>query len=301
MEANTNYRSHLNERSGIFLLIGLMGVTFVIGGILTLGLWKMMTGQSMAEMQTSMLDPTFANEIRITQTVLAFFIFFLPAVCAVLIFYKKPFEYLGFQKNSSGKSYTLVLVIMAVGMVLSGSLATVNEMIPLSDTWKATFKGMEDAYMKQVEAMSQMNGIGDLLLTILVLAFAPAVCEEVFFRAGLQQMMMKVTGKVILSVVITSIIFSAIHFSFYGFLSRTALGIVLGLLYAYSGNIWLSILAHFLNNAFAVVEVYVLRQQGKSLESSIEDKLPAWLCLVAIAGLVYLFKLLKQQEIGSRQ
>ena len=290
MEVNTNYRSNLNERSGVFFLIGLMGVSFVIGGILTMGLWKMMTGQSMMEMQTSMLDPTFAKEIRITQTFLAFFIFFLPAVFAVLIFYKKPFEYLGFAQKSSLKSYAIVLPIMAVGMVLSGSLATVSDMIPLSEGLKATFKGMEDAYMKQVEAMSQMKGIGDLFITIIVMAFAPAVFEEVFFRAGLQKMMIKVTGKVILSVIITSIIFSAIHFSFYGFLSRTALGIILGLLYAYSGNIWLSILAHFLNNAFAVVEVYVLRQQGKSLESSIEDKLPAWLCIVAIVGLVYLVK-----------
>ena len=301
MEANTQYRSHLNERSGVFFLIGMMGVGFVIGGILTFGLWKLMTGQSMMEMQTSMLDPKFANEIRITQTFLAFFIFFLPAVLAVLIFYKKPFEYLGFKTKSSVKTYAMVVPIMAVGMVLSGSLATVNEMIPISAGLKATFKGMEDAYMQQVEAMSQMNGILDLIITIVVMAFAPAVFEEVFFRAGLQQMMMKSTGKLILSVVITSIVFSAIHFSFYGFLSRAALGIILGLLYAYSGNIWLSILAHFLNNAFAVVEVYVLRQQGKSVASSMEDKLPAWLCIVAIVGVWYLFKLMRKEAIGSRQ
>jgi len=45
---------------------------------------------------------------------------------------------------------------------------------------------------------------------------------------------------------VTSIIFSIIHLSFYGFLVRFALGIVLGFIFYYSGSLWLSILFHFL-------------------------------------------------------
>jgi membrane protease YdiL (CAAX protease family) len=75
-------------------------------------------------------------------------------------------------------------------------------------------------------------------------------------------------------VIITSLFFSAIHFSYYGFLSRLALSIVLGLLYAYGRNLWVPILAHFVNNAIAVGQVYYLRRTGQSVVDNIDDKFP---------------------------
>ena len=56
-----------------------------------------------------------------------------------------------------------------------------------------------------------------------------------------------------LAVWITAFIFSAIHLQFYGFLPRFLLGAALGYLFLFSGSIWASIVAHFINNALAVV------------------------------------------------
>jgi len=109
------------------------------------------------------------------------------------------------------------------------------------------------------------------------------------------------TGNLWVSVVVTSILFSAIHFSFYGFLARTALGLVLGLLYAYSKNLWIPILAHFINNAIAVVQVYILRIQGKSIEAAMEDKYPIWWGAIAIVIIVFLFKIYRKGIFKDQQ
>ena len=159
---------------------------------------------------------------------------------------------------------------------------------------------MEDAYMRQIELMSIMNGIGDLLLSLVVMAFAPAVFEEVFFRGGFQNMMFRATGKMWVSILITSLLFSAIHFSFYGFLSRVALSLVLGLLYAYSKSIWLVIITHFLNNAMGVIQIYYLRLKGLPLSVSQDDKYPIWWGFIAIIALVYLFKYFKRSTDAIR-
>ena len=44
-----------------------------------------------------------------------------------------------------------------------------------------------------------------------------------------------------------------VHLQFYGFLPRFLLGAALGYLFLFSGSIWASIVAHFINNALAVL------------------------------------------------
>jgi hypothetical protein len=97
-----------------------------------------------------------------------------------------------------------------------------------------------------------------------------------------------------LSIIIVSILFSAAHFSFYGFLSRIFLGVILGLLYQYSGKLWLNIIAHFFNNALAVTAIYVYKTQGKSMKEAIGENTDAswWgiLLLPFVIGLFIVFR-----------
>ena len=282
MESITQNRPGMTERAGIFILIALMGAGFVVGGGLSFVIWKAMTAQSIEQMQASMMDPSFVNEVRVIQTLLAAFIFFIPALITAFLLNKRPIIYLGLRKKNSLQTIGIGMALMVVTIVLSGALASLTEMIPVSESMRVYFKGLEDIYMKQVLVLSHMTGIPDLLISILVMGLAPAIFEEVFFRGGFQQMMMKSTGKVWFSIIFTSLLFSAIHFSYYGFLSRAAMGIVLGLLFARTGNLWVPILAHFMNNTIGVVQVYILRVQGKNIEDNMDDKFPLWSGILAI-------------------
>jgi membrane protease YdiL (CAAX protease family) len=295
MEQQNENRLGINEKSGLFILIGLMGVGFVVGGFVSITAWKLMTGQDMAQMQVSMTDPGFSNQVRVTQTLLSMCIFLFPALIAARMVDKQPLSYIGLTQKSSALTFVFAIILMLLTIVIGGSLATVNEMIPVTAQMELYFKTMEEDYMKQVEVMSQMKGIGDFLIALLVMAFVPAVVEEVFFRGGFQNMMHRSTGNFWVAIIVTSLLFSAIHFSFYGFLTRTALSIVLGLLYAYTRNLWMPILAHFINNAIGVGEVYYLRSNGQSLSDGIGDKFPIWWGILALVAFIFIFKQFQKQ------
>ena len=296
----TGNRRAMNEKIGLFLLIAFMGVGMVLGSSITLLIWKFKGGQGLADMQIALSNPAQVGFIRITQTILAAFTFFLPSLVAARIVNRKPFSYIGFQSTLNIQTILWGCFLMGITILLSGSLASLNELIPLNEQLKIYAKSLEDAYMKQIELMSVMNGMGDLMFALVVMAFAPAVFEEVFFRGGFQNMMFRATGKMWASILITSLLFSAIHFSFFGFLSRVALSIVLGLLYAYSKSIWMVIIAHFLNNAMGVFQIYYLRMKGLSLAASQEDKYPIWWSIFAVVALVYFFKYFKRSADGIR-
>ncbi len=284
-----NNRPGMTHKAGIFILIALMGVGAIIGGFASVLVWKLMTGQDMIAMQLNLTNPEYVDPVRTIQTVLSILMFLVPAFVAVRIINARPLEYMGFKQKTSLPAFGWAVVLMLITMVIAGSLATLNEMIPLTPSLKTYFTEMETRYIEQVEMMSKMSSKGDLIISLLVMAAVPAVVEEVFFRAGFQNMMQRSTGNIWLSIIITSLLFSAIHFSFYGFLARTAMGVMLGMLYATSKNIWVPVLAHFINNAVAVGQVYYLRMKGETLAEGMDDKFPLSWGIFAIALIWFVY------------
>jgi uncharacterized protein len=94
-------------------------------------------------------------------------------------------------------------------------------------------------------------------LNLLIIAALPAVSEELIFRGVLQGLFQNLFRSGHLAAWITSFLFSAIHFQFYGFLPRLILGLIFGYLFLWSRNIWLPIIAHFVNNAVPTVGAYI--------------------------------------------
>jgi membrane protease YdiL (CAAX protease family) len=183
---------------------------------------------------------------------------------------------------------------MITALFVSAFLSYVNQRLPISESLKLKFDKMENDYNQQVEAIIGLNSFGEYVLALILMAFLPALCEEALFRGGLQNFLTRSTKMPWLSIIIVSILFSAAHFSFYGFLSRIFLGVILGLLYQYSGKLWLNIIAHFFNNALAVTMIYVLKTQGRSLKEAVGDNSDtAWwgiFLLPAVIGLFMVFR-----------
>jgi uncharacterized protein len=139
------------------------------------------------------------------------------------------------------------------------------------------------------------------LISVVVIGFLPAMFEETLFRGGIQNLLSRWSKMPVLSITITAIIFSAVHLSYLGFLSRFALGFVLGWIYYRTGNIWLNILGHFFKNAFAVTIMYEASKQGQKTDpSKIQDHFPLWAALASIAivyALFILFEKVSKKEI----
>jgi membrane protease YdiL (CAAX protease family) len=147
-----------------------------------------------------------------------------------------------------------------------------------------------------VMAMAQMKNTKDFLLVFLVLACAPAIFEELFFRGMIQQFLVNWSKKPFISILLTSIIFSAVHLSYFGFLPRLALGMVLGYIFYYTKSIWLNILLHLVNNGYIVVALYMASRQGKLQEAiaSDSDALPLYVGVIALALIGVLFVILRR-------
>jgi len=268
------------------ILIALIGGGLIVGSFLSLLSWMMMTGSMPKNPEKDMLNPAFANAAKIMQLVLSFAMFFLPAFFYALIKNRNPFRYLGFRSLVSSKQLLLIAGLVLAGIFLSGSLSEINQLIPIPKNLERTFHKWEDNYSDEIMAMATMKTFWDFLFSLVVIALAPAIFEEVLFRGGFQQLFIKWFGNPWVGIIVTSVIFSAVHVSYYGFLSRAALGIILGLLFFYSRNIWLNILLHFLNNAFGLTQLYFISKDGKIPKEAMDDNIPF------VSGSVSLFAVL---------
>ena len=282
-------RQGLSYKAGFFILFGMMGAGFLLGGAAGGLVWSALTGKSILSMEKTMADPAYAGAVRVLQTVSTFFIFFLPAWVTARILNRRPMAFLGYNGRFDWRVLGLALLVMLVCLPLVGALTELNRMIPIGDTLRKKFQALEDAYEKQVEVMSIIRGPWEYLVALGVMALGPAIFEETFFRGGMQNILFRWTGRLWPSVLFTGLLFSAIHFSFFGFIPRMALGVVLGLLYHYSGSLWMAIAGHFLNNAIVVTYIYHLTSNGRSIKEAMDDSDPLWIGLVALTAMVCLF------------
>ncbi|WP_288071857.1 CPBP family intramembrane glutamic endopeptidase [Hydrotalea sp.] len=277
------------------ILIGFAGMGIVVSSVLAVIIWMMMTHQSFTSMATDILLPAYANAAKLIQLVMSFCMFFLPAYFLSLLLSRKPLRYMQYNRKVNIRQVYLVIAMVFAGLFLSGALTQLNQIIPIPHKWEVSFKAMEKAYTDGVKGMASMKNFGDYLYTLFVIAIAPAIFEETFFRGGLQNILVKWTKNAAVGIIITSIIFSAAHTSYYGFLPRFGLGIILGYIYYYGKNIWLNILLHFLNNGFAVTMLYFATKNGQLKEDALDDTtFPWYIGIAAVIALVALFKYFKQ-------
>ena len=79
------------------------------------------------------------------------------------------------------------------------------------------------------------------------------------------------------------------------------LGFILGLLYYRTKNIWVNVVAHFLNNAIAVTQLYFVSSTKKAIAvNDLDPEVPWWLAIAAVIALYYVFILLKKVSEKNR-
>lgn len=109
--------------------------------------------------------------------------------------------------------------------------------------------GIEDAVAQDLESLMRVQHWSDLPVMAFSLALVPAVSEELFFRAYLQRRLIRLAPHTYwLCIVVVSVLFSFLHASLVGFLSRFLLSLGLGYAYYRRGNIAVPIFIHALNN-----------------------------------------------------
>jgi membrane protease YdiL (CAAX protease family) len=223
-------------------------------------------------------------------------LFVIPPFLLALLWSTQPFTYLRIHSLPTFKSAIFAIAVMITAIPAINLLSELNHAVSFPH-----FLSFLEKYMMEMEAKAEtlthkmlaVSSIPDLLINIGLIAIIPAVGEELFFR-GIIQRMFQDKLKTHMAVWVTAFIFSSIHFQFYGFIPRLLMGAFLGYLYVWTNNLWVPILAHFTNNALAVVFFY-LKNTGQTtvdLENigNSETYLVGMISMVTVAVLIYFFR-----------
>lgn len=185
----------------------------------------------------------------------------LPAYLIVAFTNAKPNFYLKIRSadrniHDRGINILFTILVFFLSYVFASFLATMNKGMTLPESMSGiedAMRSMEDAALETTNLLLSGESIGSLILSIVVIAGLAAVSEELFFRGAMQQFIQEKLKNEHQAVWLTALIFSIIHFQFYGFLPRLFLGLILGYLFFYTKNLWMPIVLHFLNNATVIV------------------------------------------------
>lgn len=204
------------------------------------------------------------NILKYFQIVQAISLFIIPALLSGYFLYgsDERFFGLGIKQKPSIRAIVLAAAAMIIALPLINLLAIINQHAQLPDflsgmeTWMQT----QESYAQELtEYFLEVKNINGLLLNIFMIGILPGIGEEFLFRGVIQRIFGNITKNIHAAILITSILFSALHFQFYGFIPRLVMGIYFGYLLVWTGNIWVPVIAHFANNTFAVVIYYFYR------------------------------------------
>jgi membrane protease YdiL (CAAX protease family) len=219
----------------------------------------------------------------------------IPGLLYASCFYDNFWDDLKVKNMGKRSDYGWFILLFVVSIPLIDHIHKINEAIAFPEFMAALeqwFREFEEKAKEITIRMLSGTSPTDLMLALLNMAVVPAICEEVFFRGVVLNNLMKRTSKVHLSVWLSAILFSFIHFQFFGFLPRVMLGAVLGYAFVLSRSLWVPILLHFLNNGVITVAYYFYQKNWIS-ENPLETDThtatlwTAALSLVASVGLLW--------------
>ena len=268
----------------IFLLMALIIIGLILGTVI--GLAYVFITQS---------DPNDLNALRFMQISSQIFTFVLPPIAYAFLVKEKPVNSLGLKKSKILWVLIGIAMIFAI-MPFNSILAEWNANLTLPDSMskiESLMKQMQDAATEMIEKFVSVDTIGGLVLNLFMIAGLAALGEELLFRSIIQTSLIKICKNAHIGILIASVIFSFIHFEFYGFVPRLILGMLLGYMFYFSCSIWIPMLMHFLNNG-TVVLIYFLNNKGITnidVDTFGQTSIPVLIVSIVVMIALFLFSI----------
>lgn len=249
-------------------------------------------------------DPKVLNATKFLQVFMSIGIFIIPAWFFPKAIQQDSAKFLKVTSIFSIKDLLLGVSLMIISTPLIAWLIYANESITFPTSMaelEHKLRLAETSAAQLTTAFVKADSFYGFLLNVFVVALIPALCEELLFRGTLQQFFVMCFKNKHVAVWTTAVLFSAFHMQFFGFLPRLALGVFLGYMFVYSGSLWLSVIAHFINNLIALLASYYKWNEG-SIDFLKEDFVfPVYinvLSFILCIGIVYLMhKNQKKEEV----
>jgi membrane protease YdiL (CAAX protease family) len=219
----------------------------------------------------------------------------IPALIFARLYYDNFLDDLRLKKIGKRRDHIWFILIYMSLLPLISYLAEINEAVTFPEfmtTLEQWFREREQLARELTSRMASATSSTDLMLVLFNMAVLPAICEEVFFRGVVLNNLIKRNVGIHLSVWLSAILFSTIHFQFFGFLPRIVAGVILGYAFVGSRSLWVPIILHFLNNGLLVVAYFFFKKQWIPHDPLTEHlHVPLWLAALSLtisAGLLWL-------------
>ena len=217
--------------------------------------------------------------LKLLQLLQSIVIFILPALFWSKLYTGSLLKGLYLLNKPKMKDVWIVIVLMFVAVPAINLMGYLNSQIEFPAFMADMEKWMQQLEQNAKELTFKLLGgtcVGDFFFNLFVIALIPALGEEMTFRGVLIQIFSSNNRKnkasyPHIAVWTCAVIFSLIHFQFYGFVPRMLIGALFGYLLCYSGSLWLPIVAHFANNAIVVATSYIYQISTNKPLSEMKD------------------------------
>jgi membrane protease YdiL (CAAX protease family) len=256
---------------------------------------------SLMELQEAITDVSSPENVVIMkyfQTVQAIGLFIIPPIVIAFILSDSPWKYLSLERITGLKSILLVILAIYLANPVINYLAELNSQLSLPE-WMSGVEiwmhNAEESAAAITKAFLEVDSFNSLLFNVFMIGMLPAIGEELLFRGVIQKLFKNITKNNHAAIWISAALFSALHMQFFGFLPRLLLGAMFGYFLVWGGSLWVPIIAHFINNASAVIFYYLY---SKGLIGQNFDEIGtasdgsshfAIISLVLVATLMWLF------------
>ncbi len=237
--------------SQLIIWIGLFSTFFFIAQILSGLLMVMIYGTAISELTSIIKGNGNLNGLRIAQMIATVVSFLVPAIIFGRLKDKSAIRY-----SQANVFFPLVgLLLIPIILYTFYPVLNLSFFVNKVSPWSNWMNGSQKEYNTLVQAFLNDKSLFVLILNLITVALLPAICEEWIFRGTLQKFLSEKIN-IHLAILLTSVVFSLIHFDFAAFLPRIILSILLGYIFYFSGSLWSSIFLHAVNNGAQVLLVY---------------------------------------------
>lgn len=295
--------------SAIFILLTMLAGFVVIGPAIGFFVALSFIDGSLIDFVANVGDPISHPEVKIPLFILQACATFFGLIVGPALYWfaiEKQNVFVLIKKGTNPIAFVitgmLVISFMAVNSIFIEWNAHLHlpEFLKSVEEWART----RESYAEEItKFLTTFNSLGEFLFAFFIIAVLPGVGEELVFRGLLQPQLQRATGNAHIAIWISAVLFSAIHMQFFGFVPRVLLGALFGYLYLWSGNLLIPMFAHFFNNGFSVLMLYLKQLSIIDIDIDTTEAAP-WpavigFAIITFALVAYLKKLFERNSLPA--
>jgi membrane protease YdiL (CAAX protease family) len=257
-------------------------------------------GADVATIEKYLAQPEGATAIA-TLKVLQIFttagLFLIPAMVFSQLFSPQPTLFLRLSNPVKPLLLVAAAVLFVAFIPVTDALTYLNQSVHLPaflSEYEAGVRAASERTQVLIGSFLEMNSLGAFAFNLFLLAILPAFAEEFFFRGVLQELIVRKTRNMHLAVWVSALGFGLMHNQLFSVLPLVFLGAMLGYLKEWTGSLWPSIIAHFVNNGSIVVIMYFGQLNMTDIEAMSTPE-AVWLVPSLLVSAMLIFWLWRQR------